>query len=115
MNGRPNSTDFIAELNALIESRVGQSTADSYVAGLMAAGEDAILRKVNEEAGELILAVKAANKEQVLHETADLWFHTMVMLVHQGLSAGSVIEILQQRFGKSGLAEKALRSSTDSS
>ncbi len=109
MKAAPNNTDFIARLDALIAARAGESPRHSYVAKLLAAGEDAVLGKVSEEADELVRAVKAADREQVLHEAADLWFHTMVLLAQQGLSAGLVIEVLERRFGHSGLAEKARR------
>ncbi len=109
MKAAPNNADFIARLDALITARAGQSPRHSYVAKRRAAGEDAVRGKVSEAANELVRAVTAADRAQVLHEAADLWFHTMVLLAQQGLSAGLVIEVLERRFGHSGLVEKARR------
>ena len=72
-------------------------------------GLDAILKKVGEEATETVMAAKDGNAEQVIYETADLWFHTMVMLASQGLGPQQVLDELQRRFGLSGLDEKASR------
>ena len=94
-------------LNAeTIEARRQASPDGSYVAKLFAKGEDAILKKVGEEATEVILASKSANGEQIVYETADLWFHCMVMLAHHGLTAGDVLNELARREGLSGIAEK---------
>src|ERR1035437_8461362 len=81
----------------------------SYVAKLFGKGEDAILKKVGEEATELILASKEGDKTHLVYETADLWFHCMVLLAHHGLSAQDVLDELARREGLSGIAEKASR------
>ena len=70
---------------------------------------DAILKKVGEEAAETIIAAKNGDRGQIIHETADLWFHTLVMLSHQGLSSEDVLAELERRFGTSGIEEKAAR------
>jgi phosphoribosyl-ATP pyrophosphohydrolase len=106
------SNDGILQcLAATLESRKGADPDTSYVAGLYAKGLDAILKKVGEEATETILAAKEGNPKHLVHETADLWFHTLVLLAHQGLGPEAVLQELQRRFGLSGLKEKALRSS----
>jgi phosphoribosyl-ATP pyrophosphohydrolase len=79
------------------------------VAGLYAKGIDAILKKVGEEATETLLAAKGGDTGQVVRETADLWFHTLVMLAHLGLGPADVLRELERRFGLSGLVEKASR------
>lgn len=103
------SEDILKQLTEVIESRKGADASDSYVASLFAKGEDKILEKVGEEATETILASKSGNKEKIIYETADLWFHTMVMLAHHGLSSEDVINELARRFGVSGHDEKASR------
>ena len=70
---------------------------------------DTILKKVGEEATETVIAAKNGDKEQLIYETADLWFHTMVLLVHQGLGPEKVLSELERRFGLSGIEEKAQR------
>lgn len=107
------SSDGILQcLAATLESRKGADPDTSYVASLYAKGLDAILKKVGEEATETILAAKEGNPQHLVHETADLWFHTLILLAHQGLGPEAVLQELQRRFGLSGLKEKALRSST---
>ncbi len=98
--------DILQRLTETIEARRQASPDGSYVAKLFAKGEDAILKKVGEEATEVILASKSANGEQIVYETADLWFHCMVMLAHHGLTAGDVLNELARREGLSGIAEK---------
>ncbi len=106
-------TDLVLQqLAGILESRKGADPNSSYVAGLYAKGLDAILKKVGEEATETVLAAKNADPEQLVYETADLWFHTLVMLAHQGLGPEAVLAELQRRFGISGLEEKAARAST---
>ena len=82
----------------------------SYVASLYAKGLNAILKKIGEEATETVIAAKDGDKKQIIYETADLWFHCMVMLANQGLGPDDVLQELQRRFGLSGLEEKAQRS-----
>lgn len=103
-------TDFIlSQIQTVIDSRKGQNPEESYVAQLFAKGEDKILKKVIEEAGEVLMASKDGGGEHLVYEAADLWFHTMVLLSHHGLGAGDVLNELARRQGLSGLAEKAAR------
>ena len=81
----------------------------SYVAGLYHKGLDAILKKIGEESAETIIAAKSGDKQQIVYETADLWFHCLVMLAQQNLDARLVLEELERRFGVSGIDEKAAR------
>ena len=103
------SNDILRELAATLEARKQADPDSSYVARLYAKGLDAILKKIGEEAAETLLAAKNGNPELLVRETADLWFHTLVMLAHQGLSPDAILNELQRRFGTSGLAEKAAR------
>ena len=103
------SDEILRELAAILEARKQASPDSSYVARLYARGLDAILKKVGEEATETLLAAKNGDPEPLVHETADLWFHTLVMLAHQGLGPDAVLNELRRRFGVSGLAEKAAR------
>ena len=93
----------------VIDSRKGGDTAESYVARLFALGDDAILKKIGEEATEAVLAAKDGERERIVSETADLWFHCMVMLSHYGLRPENVLDELSRRAGTSGIEEKALR------
>ena len=79
------------------------------MAGLYHKGLDAILKKIGEEATETVMAAKDGDKDQIVHEMADLWFHSLVLLAQQGLKPDDVIEELDRRFGISGLEEKASR------
>lgn len=101
--------DVFAEIQKVIDSRKGQNPDESYVAQLMHKGRDKILKKVIEEAGEVLMASKDGDNEHLVYETADLWFHTMVLLSHHGLGAADVAAELARRQGLSGLAEKAAR------
>jgi len=103
-------TDVLKELAQVLEARKGADPGSSYVAGLYARGLDAILKKIGEEATETVIAAKAGDRDQLIHETADLWFHTLVLLVQQGMGPQQVLEELQRRFGVSGIEEKAGRS-----
>lgn len=102
-------SDVLTQLAEVLESRKGASPESSYVASLYDRGLDAILKKVGEEATETVIAAKDGNAEQIIYETADLWFHTLVMLANQGLGPQQVLDELQRRFGLSGLDEKAGR------
>jgi phosphoribosyl-ATP pyrophosphohydrolase len=111
-----NSTDALARLAAVIESRSparGGDPEKSYVARLLHKGPDAFLKKVGEEATEVVLAAKDADhggdRQKIVNEVADLWFHTMVALAHYGLKPADVVAELERREGLSGLEEKALR------
>lgn len=102
-------SDVLTQLAEILEARKGASPESSYVASLYDKGLDAILKKVGEEATETVMAAKDGNAEQVIYETADLWFHTLVLLANQGLGPQQVLDELQRRFGLSGLDEKASR------
>jgi len=102
-------SEVLKELAAVIEARKTASARDSYVAGLLDRGMNAILKKVGEEAAETIIAAKDDSDAQLVHETADLWFHTLVMLAARGLGPVDVLAELERRFGMSGLEEKAAR------
>ncbi|MFN5745387.1 MAG: phosphoribosyl-ATP diphosphatase [Methylococcaceae bacterium] len=101
--------DVLTELAAVLEQRKSQDPDSSYVARLYARGLDAILKKIGEEATETVMAAKDGVPDKIIYEVADLWFHSMVLLAHQGLSPDQVLAELQRRFGLSGLAEKASR------
>ena len=104
-------------IDATILRRLGETLAarrqadpsSSYVAGLMAKGEDAILRKVAEESAETLLASKEGDKLHLVREVADLWFHSMVLLAWHGLTPDDVLAELIRREGISGINEKASR------
>ena len=102
---------ILEKLAAVIEQRKSADPEGSYVASLYAKGLDAILRKVGEEATETLLAAKGDDDAQLVYETADLWFHTLVMLGARGLGPAEVLAELERRFGLSGLDEKAARDS----
>ena len=101
--------DTLKKLDQILEQRKNASADSSYVASLYHKGENAILKKVAEESGETIIAAKEGNSEQIIYETADLWFHTLVMLAHYGLNSEDVLKELERRFGLSGLEEKKQR------
>ena len=105
--------DILQELAAVLEARKGADPDSSYVAKLYSKGLDAILKKVGEEATETILAAKDGDKDHLVYETADLWFHTLVMLAQQGLGPEAVLQELARRFGLSGLDEKAARDTAE--
>lgn len=100
---------FLQELATILESRKGQSPDSSYVSKLYDKGLNKILEKVGEEATETILAAKDGDKQEIIYETADLWFHTLVMLAHLELGPEDIINELKRRFGTSGIEEKASR------
>ena len=108
MSDSINATDILKELAAILEARKGESPDSSYVASLYAK-PDKMLEKIGEEAVETIIAAKNEDKENIIYETADLWFHTMVMLAQKGLSPDDVLNELARRFGVSGHDEKASR------
>jgi phosphoribosyl-ATP pyrophosphohydrolase len=101
--------DVLARLAATLESRRGGDPDRSYVARLFARGGDAILKKIGEEATETVMAAKDGDRARIVAETADLWFHTMVMLAHFDLSPADVLAELARREGVSGIDEKASR------
>ena len=106
------SDDTLLKLAAVIESRKqanGGDPAQSYVAKLFDKGTDAILKKVGEEATELVMAAKDGERQKIVYETADLWFHSLVALAHFGLGPQDVLDELARREGLSGLQEFAQR------
>ena len=107
------SSDSLAHLAAVIESRKSGDPDASYVARLLQQGPDAILKKVGEEATEVVMAAKDAqhggDRRRIVSEVADLWFHCMIALAHFGLAPRDVIAELERRAGTSGIEEKALR------
>ena len=103
------SDDILQRLMAVLASRKGADPDSSYVAGLYHKGLDSILKKIGEESAETIIAAKSGDKQQIVHETADLWFHCLVMLAQQNLDARQVLDELEKRFGVSGIDEKAAR------
>jgi phosphoribosyl-ATP pyrophosphohydrolase len=103
------TNDILQRLTETIASRKGAAAETSYVAKLFSKGEDAILKKVGEEATEVLLAAKSGDKANLVYETADLWFHCMVLLQHHGLTAAEVLQELARREGQSGIAEKMSR------
>ena len=103
------SDEILSRLAETLESRKGADPASSYVAKLYAKGLDTILKKVGEEAAETIIAAKGGDKKQLVYETADLWFHSMVLLASQGLHPNDVLNELARREGISGIDEKAAR------
>lgn len=103
------NSQFLVSLAAELEQRKSATAEDSYVASLYKRGTDTILQKVGEEAIETILAVKSGVKQDIVNETADLWFHTLVMLAEQDLGPADVLAELERRFGTSGHDEKASR------
>ncbi|WP_027159540.1 phosphoribosyl-ATP diphosphatase [Methylobacter luteus] len=102
-------SDVLHQLAQILEQRKQESADKSYVASLYAKGLDSILKKIGEEATETVIAAKDGDKKQIVYETADLWFHCMVLLAAQGLGPDDVLQELQRRFGLSGLEEKAQR------
>jgi len=104
------TTNTLTQLAAVLEQRKQESPDSSYVASLYDKGLDTILKKIGEEATETVIAAKGGDKEQIIYEMADLWFHSMVLLAQQGLHPDDILQELQRRFGLSGLEEKAQRS-----
>ena len=103
------NTDILKAVQDVIDSRKGADPEASYVAQLFAKDSDKILKKVIEEAGEVLMAAKDGDKAHLTYEVADLWFHCMVLLAAHGLRAEDVVNELARRQGLSGLAEKAAR------
>jgi phosphoribosyl-ATP pyrophosphohydrolase len=101
--------DVLARVAATVASRRGADPASSYVASLFARGDDAILKKIGEEATETVMAGKDGDPQRIVSEVADLWFHCLVLLARHGLAPADVIAELARREGTSGHAEKAAR------
>ena len=107
------SAEILASIADTLEARREASPQSSYVASLFHKGEDAILKKVAEEAAAVLMASKDGEKLPLVREVADLWFHTMVLLTYHGLRPDDVLAELRRREGISGLDEKASRPKTD--
>lgn len=103
--------EVLQRLCATLEARKGAEPGSSYVASLYAKGTDSICKKVAEEAAETIMAAKDGEKPHLVYEVADLWFHSLILLAHFGLSAEDVLAELQRREGVSGIEEKKARKS----
>ncbi len=101
--------DILAQLADVIESRRGGDAATSYVARLLGRGEDAVLKKVGEEATEAVMAGKDGSPDRIIAEAADLWFHCLILLAHYRLRPEQVLAELERRAGTSGIEEKAAR------
>ncbi len=101
--------DILQHLAQILEERKQADPKQSYVASLYAKGLDVILKKIGEEATETVIAAKNGTASQLIYEMADLWFHTLILLAHQGLGPEAVLNELQRRVGISGLQEKAQR------
>lgn len=108
---KPMTDDILSRVAATIESRKGADAKSSYVASLFDGGLEAILKKVGEESTETILAATGRDRDHVVRETADLWFHTLVMLAELDLTPHDVLAELARREGVSGHDEKAARKS----
>lgn len=102
--------DVIPELYATLHDRKKADPASSYVAGLYAKGLDQILKKIGEEATETVLAAKGADRGALIHELADLWFHSLVLMAAKDITPAELSAELSRRTGQSGIAEKAARS-----
>lgn len=100
---------ILERLEAAIAARRGAEASTSYVASLNAKGQDAILKKVGEEATEAVIAAKGGERSAIVHETADLWFHCLVMLGWHGIPVAEVLAELERREGRSGIDEKKSR------
>ncbi|MCC6474638.1 MAG: phosphoribosyl-ATP diphosphatase [Burkholderiales bacterium] len=104
-------SDLLERLAAVLDSRKGGDPEHSYVSRLFAQGEDAVLKKIGEEATETVMAAKDGDRRRIVAETADLWFHCLIMLSHYGLGPADVLAELRRREGISGIDEKAARKS----
>lgn len=102
-------SDILTRLAKVLEQRKQAQPESSYVARLYAKGIDAILKKIGEESTELILAAKSGQARELVHETADLWFHTLILLAQRDCKPDDVLDELERRFGVSGLEEKQRR------
>jgi phosphoribosyl-ATP pyrophosphohydrolase len=112
MSSTPNMEHILARLADTLESRLPQNGGDpnaSYTAKLLAKGPDAFLKKIGEEATELVMAAKDNDRDKIVYETADLWFHTLVALAHYNVRPEDILKELARREGVSGLEEKAKR------
>ena len=113
MNDQNRSQDILEHLAAVIEQRKQSDPDKSYVARLFSKGTDAILKKIGEEATETVMAAKDGDRQKIVFETADLWFHCMIALSHFNLRPADVLDELKRREGQSGLEEFAARKMKD--
>lgn len=113
MSGQGSHKDVLEQLERLIRKRIAQGRSDSYVAELVQ-DDDRVLKKIGEEAIELVLAAKTGDSGSICHESADLVFHLLVLLAQYDIGLDQVLKQLQNRMGVSGLQEKALRSTLKS-
>lgn len=113
MSAAPSSNDTLARLAAVIEARRVGDPDKSYVARLFHKGTDAVLKKIGEEATELVMAAKDGDRQKIVYEAADLWFHSMIALAQFGLTPAEVLAELERREGQSGLEEFAARKAQD--
>ena len=104
-----NKESILSQVANVLESRKESSPDSSYVASLYHKGEDAILKKIGEEATETVMAAKDGVNNKIIYEVADLWFHTLVLLSSRDLHPDAVLNELARRFGTSGIEEKASR------
>jgi phosphoribosyl-ATP pyrophosphohydrolase len=102
---------ILKKLTETLEARKKDDPTKSYTASLYRDGLEAILKKVNEEAFETIIAARQGDDKELIHEVADLWFHTLVLMAHKNLSAEDILNELARREGTSGIEEKESRSS----
>jgi phosphoribosyl-ATP pyrophosphohydrolase len=102
-------SELLSKLSDVIDARRAAPTNESYVSSLFDSGLDRILKKIGEEATEAIIAAKGDDREAVVYETADLWFHSIVMLKFLDIEPEEILKELERRFGQSGIAEKAAR------
>jgi phosphoribosyl-ATP pyrophosphohydrolase len=102
-------SDVFSKLAAVLEARKNADPNSSYVASLYDAGTDKILKKLGEEATETIIAGKGGDRDEIIYETADLWFHSLVLLAHNNIDPQVILDELDRRFGLSGIEEKESR------
>jgi len=102
-------SDVFSKLAAVLEARKKADPNSSYVASLYDAGTDKILKKLGEEATETIIAGKGGDRDEIIYETADLWFHSLVLLAHNNIDPQVILDELDRRFGLSGIEEKESR------
>jgi phosphoribosyl-ATP pyrophosphohydrolase len=106
---KPGLANTLERIAAVIDSRRGGDSRTSYVARLLGPDEDAVLKKIGEEATETVLAAKGSDQLHLVREVADLWFHCLILLARRGLGPGDVLAELHRREGISGIDEKAAR------
>ena len=103
-------SDVLTKLAAVLEARKNADPESSYVASLYHKGTDTILKKLGEEATETVIAGTGCDRDEIIYETADLWFHSLVLLAHNNIEPQLILDELDRRFGLSGHEEKATRS-----